>query len=151
MIKENWFLFVILLLELAALMAVELMGAKLLSPFYGSSLYVWTSVLSITVFGLTLGYHFGGKLPQEKNTQKRLLFIITIAAILVLLLPITASFAIYITSKINLITGILIASSFVLVPPMFLFGLVGAALVGLMEQKNSTGENSSGLVKIFRL
>ena len=38
-------------------MAVELMGARLLAPFYGSSLYVWTAVLAITVPGLTLGYH----------------------------------------------------------------------------------------------
>ena len=61
-----WYYWLILFVEGASLMVVELLGAKLLAPFYGSSLYVWTAVLSITIIGLTLGYHFGGKLTQKK-------------------------------------------------------------------------------------
>ena len=49
MFKKFWFLFLVLVIEGASLMAVELMGAKLFAPFYGSSLYVWTAVLGITV------------------------------------------------------------------------------------------------------
>jgi len=36
-------------------MAVELMGAKLVAPFYGNSLYVWTAVLTIAVLGRDTG------------------------------------------------------------------------------------------------
>ena len=46
-------------------MAVELMGAKLVAPFYGGSLYVWTAVLAITLLGLTLGYYIGGQLAKK--------------------------------------------------------------------------------------
>lgn len=35
-------------------MEVEFMGAKLLAPFYGSSLYVWTAVPGITALGQVL-------------------------------------------------------------------------------------------------
>lgn len=40
-------------------MSVGLLGVKLLAPFYGSSLYVWTAVLSITLLGLISGYYIG--------------------------------------------------------------------------------------------
>ncbi|MDP3003767.1 MAG: hypothetical protein Q8N38_11635 [Bacteroidales bacterium] len=35
-------------------MEVELMGVKLLAPFYGSYLYVWTAVPGITALGQVL-------------------------------------------------------------------------------------------------
>ena len=57
MLKRFPHLFLVLVIEGGALMAVELMGAKLVAPFYGGSLYVWTAVLTITVLGLTLGYY----------------------------------------------------------------------------------------------
>ena len=52
-------------------MAVELMGAKLVAPFYGNSLYVWTAVLTITVLGLTLGYYTGGRLAKKERPKQR--------------------------------------------------------------------------------
>ena len=58
--KKHWYLFPVLLVEGGSLMAVELLGAKLVAPFYGNSLYVWTAVLGISVLGLTAGYYFGG-------------------------------------------------------------------------------------------
>ena len=51
MLKKFPLLFLVLLIEGGALMAVELMGSKLAAPFYGSSLYVWTAVLTIMFWG----------------------------------------------------------------------------------------------------
>jgi len=50
-------------------MAVELMGAKLVAPFYGNSLYVWTAVLTIAVLGVTLGYYTGGRLANNGASE----------------------------------------------------------------------------------
>ena len=75
-------------------MAVELMGAKLVAPFYGNSLYVWTAVLTITVLGLTLGYYTGGRLAKKGASETTLFVVLQISAVLVLALPMTASIAI---------------------------------------------------------
>lgn len=112
--RKFWFLFFVLIIEGSSLMAVELLGAKLLAPFYGSSLYVWTAILSITLLGLTLGYHFGGRLSAKHATEERLILILSIAAILVLALPATAGLLISISSGMGLISGICIASFFLL-------------------------------------
>ena len=101
-----WYYWLILFVEGASLMVVELLGAKLLAPFYGSSLYVWTAVLSITIIGLTLGYHFGGKLTQKKALHYYLGLIILLAGLFILAMPATASFSIRITAGLGLIPGI---------------------------------------------
>ena len=38
-------------------MATELFGAKMLAPFFGSSLYVWATVLAMTLGGLAAAVH----------------------------------------------------------------------------------------------
>ena len=41
-------------------MVTEIAGAKILTPFFGASLYSWASTLSITLCALMTGYYFGG-------------------------------------------------------------------------------------------
>lgn len=140
----HWFFFLLLFIEGSSLMVVELIGAKFLAPFYGSSLYVWTSVLSITVVGLTLGYYFGGKLSTKHLTLSHLLIILVMAAVVVFSMPYTADFAIEITSRLNLIPGIIFSSFLLLVPPMFLFGLVGPLVVSLLAKQKQAMHDASG-------
>lgn len=127
-------------------MAVELMGAKLLAPFYGSSLYVWTTVLSITVLGLSLGYAAGGKYSGKTTSSSLLLPVISVAAVWVLLLPQIASIVISITSGLPLLPGILVASIVLLVPPMVCFGMVGPMAVGLLSASTKSKSNVAGNV-----
>lgn len=133
--NTSGFLSLVLIIEGAALMAVELLGAKLLAPFYGSSLYVWTAVLGIAVLGLTLGYHFGGTLSRRHASEQRLVIIISMAALLVVALPYTTSLVITLTSGMALIPGICIACFLVLFPPMLCFGMVGPMVVRLTASR----------------
>ena len=146
MIKKFWYLFLVLIIEGSSLMAVELIGAKLLAPFYGSSLYVWTAVLCITVLGLTLGYYSGGKLSAKSPSEKLLVWILGFSAILVFIMPATSGIVIRLTSSMALIPGICVASLLLLVPPMFCFGLIGPMVVRLMANKMETLGNVAGTV-----
>ena len=49
-----------------ALMAYELVAARLLAPTIGSSIYVWTSVIGIIIAALSIGYWLGGKLADAR-------------------------------------------------------------------------------------
>jgi hypothetical protein len=141
-------LFFVLLIEGGALMAVELMGAKLVAPFYGGSLYVWTAVLTITVLGLTLGYYAGGRLSKRGASETRLFIVLGISALLVLALPLTASISMALTSGIGLITGICVTCVLLLLPPMLCFGIVGPMVVRLMSSQLETVGKTAGTVFI---
>jgi len=127
-------------------MAVELMGAKLVAPFYGNSLYVWTAVLTITVLGLTLGYYTGGRLAKKGASETTLFVVLQISAVLVLALPLTASIAIGLTKGMDLIAGICVTCILLLLPPMLCFGIVGPMVVSLMSSQLETVGKTAGTV-----
>ena len=81
MLKKFWYFFLVLLIEGFSLMAAELLGAKLPAPFYGSSLYIWTAVLCITMLGLTLWYYsgelFSAKCHRKNNENKSFILLKT--------------------------------------------------------------------------
>jgi hypothetical protein len=124
-------------------MAVELMGAKLVAPFYGGSLYVWTAVLAITLLGLTLGYYIGGQLAKKRSSETKLFVILGVSALLVLVLPLTASIAMALTRGVGLIVGICITCFLLLLPPMLCFGMVGPLVVSLISLRlDSVGKTA---------
>jgi hypothetical protein len=124
-------------------MAVELMGAKLVAPFYGGSLYVWTAVLAITLLGLTLGYYIGGQLAKKRSSETKLFVILGVSALLVLVLPLTASIAMALTRGVGLIVGICITCFLLLLPPMLCLGMVGPLVVSLISLRlDSVGKTA---------
>ena len=42
-------------------MALELLGGRILAPYFGSSIYVWGSIITIFMLSLSLGYLAGGR------------------------------------------------------------------------------------------
>ena len=73
-------------------MAAEIAGAKLLAPFFGSSLYVWSSVMAITLGGLASGYFFGGQLSKKINKEKNLFIVLGLAVCCICIMPFLSSF-----------------------------------------------------------
>jgi len=135
LMKKHWYLFPVLLVEGGSLMAVELLGAKLVAPFYGNSLYVWTAVLGITLLGLTAGYYFGGIISERYPSNKALFFIVALSALLVFALPHSSSLFMSLTSGMDLRLGIVVTCLLFLLPPLVCFGMVGPLVVRLLSQK----------------
>ncbi|MBV9120521.1 MAG: fused MFS/spermidine synthase [Chloroflexi bacterium] len=47
-------------------MAVEMSAARLLAPFFGTSLYIWGILIGLMLAYLTAGYWFGGALADRR-------------------------------------------------------------------------------------
>jgi predicted membrane-bound spermidine synthase len=132
-LKDNWFLFLVLLVEGGSLMAVELVGAKLIAPYYGNSVYVWAAVLATTLGGLTLGYYAGGRLSLKHPTVNTLVKIVSVSAILVFLMPTVSGAVMSATLSIeDLRTGIVLSCVIFLTPILVTFGMVGPMTVRMM-------------------
>ncbi len=44
------------------IMAIELLGGRILAPYFGSSIYVWGSIITVFMLSLSIGYLVGGRL-----------------------------------------------------------------------------------------
>src|SRR5689334_16585664 len=63
----------------ALVMIYEIIGSRLLSPYIGSSTYVWTSLIGVILAALSLGYWLGGKIADRKPDLTFLASIIFLA------------------------------------------------------------------------
>ena len=64
----------------AVVMILELVGSRVLAPYVGTSIIVWTSLIGIILGSLSLGYWWGGKIADKKPNYKTFSFIIFIPA-----------------------------------------------------------------------
>ncbi len=65
----------------ATVMVLELIGARVLAPYLGTSIIVWTSLIGIVMASLSAGYYLGGKAADIKADFKILASIIFLAGI----------------------------------------------------------------------
>lgn len=64
------------------IMALELLGGRLLAPYFGSDIYVWGSIITVFMLSLSLGYLIGGRLTLRPTSVFRLGLIFSAAAVL---------------------------------------------------------------------
>jgi spermidine synthase len=71
----------------AVLMALEIVGSRVLAPHFGSSIFVWGSLISVVMTALSIGYYWGGWLSAREPTYGKLLTLLLIPGILIFFLP----------------------------------------------------------------
>lgn len=124
-------------------MAAEICGAKLLAPFFGSSLYVWSSVMAITLAGLASGYFFGGKLSKSEQKDTLLLYVLMAAVCCLCFMPFLTSLFVILASALPLIPAVIISVFFLLFPTMLFMGATSPLIISILTlEANDSGENS---------
>jgi predicted membrane-bound spermidine synthase len=81
---KRFFLEIVVFICGAVVMAFEIVGSRMLGPYVGTSMMVWSSIIGIILLSLSLGYYFGGKLADKYPKYKYLAIIIGISAVLIL-------------------------------------------------------------------
>lgn len=141
-----WYLISISIIEGGAVMAVELLGAKLIAPSYGASLYVWATTLAVTMGGLTTGYLLGGVISEKYPHKLILHYIVLASAVFVSIMPFTSSMIMSATLGMNLKVGIVISSLCFVFPPLVCFGMVSPLIIRLISREVKEVGNSVGTI-----
>ena len=116
----------------AAIMIVEILGAKMLAPFLGTSHFVWTAQIAVTMAALATGYYAGGWLADRSPRPGRMYAAIFGAAAY---LAMTISFVepvAYRCLGLKLAIGSLLASAFLFFVPLALLAMTGPFFVRVL-------------------
>lgn len=127
-------------------MAVEITGAKLVGPYYGSSLYVWSAVLALTLGGLATGYFAGGWVSRRFPDRRALFTIMLASALLVAPMPWIAPWIMEATMGMEIRLGITISAMVYLFPPLVCFGMVSPLIIRLISTHRDLIGQATGTV-----
>ncbi len=82
-IMKNYSLELIVFTSGAVVMILELVGARIMAPYLGTSIIVWTGLIGIVLASLSVGYAVGGKFADQGPTMGRLSIIILSSGLLI--------------------------------------------------------------------
>ncbi|MBS1638221.1 MAG: fused MFS/spermidine synthase [Bacteroidetes bacterium] len=129
--------------EGAAVMAAEICSARLIAPFYGSSLYVWSSVMAVTLGGLALGYFMGGRFSLRENRMRALRLVVLMAMLSLVMMPVESRLFFVIALHAPLIPAVIGSVVLLLFPVMFFMGATSPLIISCLTQEaGRSGENS---------
>ena len=116
------------------IMSLELLGGRVLAPYFGSSIYVWGSIITVFMASLSLGYLLGGRLSVRTPSLARFASIFLLGAVLLYPLVLFAEPTMeWIFARIeDPRYGSLVASIFLFMVPTVILGMISPYSVRLL-------------------
>jgi spermidine synthase len=139
----------------AAVLALELLASRIMTPYFGVSLYIWTGILSITLVSLAIGYRLGGRLAASPAaTRPRLLGLYAampaIAALAIVAACLVYPFAFAALARATLVGGAFAACLVLLFVPLVAASAMNPLLVAiLMIRGKADHAADAGAGKVF--
>ena len=136
------------------IMALELLGGRILAPWFGSSIHVWGSIIAVFMLSLALGYLIGGALSLRSPSLRRFGAIFVVGAallypLLALAEPIMAWTFAHIEDPRY---GSLVASVLLFVAPTVVLGAISPYAVRLLvHSREQSGRVAGGLYFVSTL
>ena len=130
----------------AVLMGLEIIGSRVLAPYFGNSIFVWGSLISVVLAALSLGYYWGGQLSTRNPSFVGLLILLLIPGVLIFLLPFIYPQVNYWIANVNFGNRMnpLIASTIYFLPPSIFLGTVSPYAVRLSATALATVGSTTG-------
>src|SRR5918999_1586666 len=130
----------------AVLMGLEIVGSRVLAPYFGNSIFVWGSLISVVMAALSLGYYWGGWLSAREPSYNRLLTLLLTPGILIFFLPFIYPSVNEWVARVDFgirLNPLIACSIYFLLPGVFL-GTISPYVIRLAATKLSTVGSTAG-------
>jgi predicted membrane-bound spermidine synthase len=112
-----------------AIMIVEILGTKMLAPYVGTSHFVWTAQIAVTLMALALGYYSGGRLASARHALRWLFAALALAGFYLLASVALCGPVAYAYLDLSLPVAALLTSTTLFFVPLGLLALTAPILV----------------------
>jgi spermidine synthase len=135
-----------------SVMAIEMAVSRLLAPYFGTSLFVWTNVLGLIMVALTIGYYIGGRIADKYASERLLYQLLLVTGIYLSLVPFLAMpiTRLAIRGMDNYAIGptafALVMIMILLILPFIALGMVTPYIIRLQSQRVDALGNTAGKV-----
>ncbi len=146
--RFNLFIYVNAFFLGIVLMSLEMLGSRYLNPYFGSSIYIWASLISTVLLALAMGYFLGGALADKAPSPLLLGIVVLCAAYYIALIPMFYNqLCAYIYNILpENRANSLIASLCLLFIPLLLLGIFSPFAIKLVLTYNSKAGSVAGKI-----
>jgi predicted membrane-bound spermidine synthase len=107
----------------ASVLTVEVVGVRVLAPFYGNTIFTVSSVISVILLALSCGYYLGGRLADRRPTLNYFFALILVSGLVLLLFySVGALILPILSSKLSISSGPLVSATLLFLVPALLLG-----------------------------
>ncbi|MBY0438475.1 MAG: fused MFS/spermidine synthase [Burkholderiales bacterium] len=123
-----------------AILALELLASRIMTPYFGVSIYIWTGILSITLVALAAGYWCGGlvthssRKPSIERLAQWYLAQPAWAGLAIVGACLVYPYAFHSLASFDLVVGAFIACMVLLFLPLLTTSAMNPLLVAIMTQ-----------------
>ena len=133
----------------AATLSLEVLASRIMTPYFGVSLYIWAGILAITLIFLATGYYLGGRLTIGRRPQS-LLMLYLLAPLIAALVLLGAAFMypliFPLLARGNLIVASFLGGAMLLALPLILLSAMNPLLIALDRSHRPEGDSGAGRV-----
>lgn len=120
----------------AFVLMVEVIAVRLLSPYFGNTIYTVTSVIGVILAALSCGYAYGGRLIDRYAEDRVFFAVIVFGGLSVVFLGLVSHYLLPLFARFfTLMTGPLAASFVLFFLPGFLLGALSPMAVALQKRR----------------
>lgn len=129
------------------MLSLELLGIRLLAPFFGYSLYVFGALIGVILLALSLGYMLGGYWSENKQfTERRFFSFVFISALYLSIISLYHAKIVEVLSRLHIITGALLSSLILFAFPMIMLASISPYLTKTLTKRGQAVGASSGAI-----
>lgn len=150
--SSGWYLLEIIVFVCGAVvMILEMVGSRILAPYLGTSIVVWTSLIGIILGSLSLGYYWGGRIADVRPSYRVLSIILLLAACFIAAITLSKAFILGFVQQraVSIHLASAFATFILFAPPSILLGAVSPYAVRLkMDNLQTCGATVGSLYAI---
>ena len=141
----TWLLRIAVFVGGAAVMIIEILGSRVLAPTFGTTLHVWSALITVTLAALAIGYAWGGRIADRRPGLGTLMVVIAMAAGAILLGDLITKPVLRMAYGAGMISGTFIAATLLFLPSLLLLGMISPMAVRVAADKQHLGQSVGNL------
>jgi predicted membrane-bound spermidine synthase len=123
----------------AVLMALEMVTFRLYAPYFGYSIYVWGSMISVIMAAMTCGYLVGGRVADRRQNDAPLYWAILFSALYQLLMLFVSAQSLKRLGTMDEFAGTTLATLLIFFLPIMSLSATGPYVIRLLARAGSIG------------
>ncbi|HEY7607872.1 MAG TPA: fused MFS/spermidine synthase [Alphaproteobacteria bacterium] len=122
-----------------AIMQIEILGGRVLAPFFGYSIYQWGALIGVVMAALAAGYALGGVMGDRPSARRFLVAALAISAAYIALIPLLGDALLPDFRALGPAWGAVIASVALLGAPSLLLATTSPIVIKLTASERIAG------------